>query len=247
MGKTPYAKDSLGNRMKGYEDVYRSYLPKNMPVIIRLDGSHFHNYTKGMIKPFDEGLIQAFWETCEYLGEEVGGCKFIYHQSDEISLLIRNDDTFETQAWFKNNFQKLVSVTASLATAKFNEAIKKYYPDKKELATFDSRVFILPESEIVNYFIWRQQDCMRNAISMVAQSLFSHKSLQGQKKDKMIERMKEEKGLDFYNDIEIYKQRGACFENIEFDFEGAKRKRWEVNKEMPIIKESRELINKFKK
>ncbi len=51
--------DAIGDRMKSYEDCFRTYLPKRMPMIIRVDGSHFHTYTKGMKKPFDENMIHS--------------------------------------------------------------------------------------------------------------------------------------------------------------------------------------------
>lgn len=246
MGKKDYKKDSLGNRMKGYEDSFRSYLPENMPVIIRIDGSHFHTFTKGMVKPFDDILINAFNATCKYLGENIVGAKFIYHQSDEISILIRNDDNFETQPWFSNNLQKLVSLSASLATAKFNKVIRKDYPEK-ELATFDSRVFLVPEHEVVNYFVWRQADCIRNSVSMVAQSHFSHKSLQGQGQIRMKERLLDEKDLNYDTDIEIHKQRGTSFERVVTGNGKSTRSKWEANLDMFIIKDNREVVKKYVK
>ena len=50
-------RDSLGDRMKGYENSYRIYLPKRMPVIIRVDGKAFHSFTKGFRRPCDDMLI----------------------------------------------------------------------------------------------------------------------------------------------------------------------------------------------
>ena len=41
-------KDSLGDRMKEYENISRNYLTRRVPVIIRLDGKAFHTFTKGM-------------------------------------------------------------------------------------------------------------------------------------------------------------------------------------------------------
>ena len=38
---------------------------------------------------------------------------------------------------------------------------------------FDSRCFNLSKDEVANYFFWRQQDCIRNSIQMVAQANFS--------------------------------------------------------------------------
>ncbi len=38
---------SLGDRMKQYESVSKSCLIHRIPVVIRLDGCHFHTFTKG--------------------------------------------------------------------------------------------------------------------------------------------------------------------------------------------------------
>ena len=52
-------KDSLGDRMKRYEAVSKSTLVSRMPVILRLDGCHFHTFTKGFAKPCDDILIKT--------------------------------------------------------------------------------------------------------------------------------------------------------------------------------------------
>lgn len=51
---------TLGDRMKNnYENISRYYLPRRMPVIVRLDGCHFHTFTKGFKKPFDKILVKT--------------------------------------------------------------------------------------------------------------------------------------------------------------------------------------------
>ena len=51
---------TLGDRMKNnYENISRYYLTRRMPVIVRLDGCHFHTFTKGFKKPFDEILVNT--------------------------------------------------------------------------------------------------------------------------------------------------------------------------------------------
>jgi len=56
---------------------------------------------------------------------------------------------------------------------------------------FDARVFVVPERDIENYFIWRQRDAMRNAVSMAAQAVFSPKQLHGKHSDDMIGMLRE--------------------------------------------------------
>lgn len=223
--------DSLGNRMKEYENIFRNHLPKRSYVIIRIDGKAFHSFTKGLKKPFDDDLIADMDATTKFLCENIQGAKLGYVQSDEISIVITDFETFDTQSWFENNIQKMCSISASLATSKFNqlrmkrdlrlmENIKR--PDdvfidfsKVKLAQFDSRVFLVPNrSEVMNYLLWRQNDAVRNSISMVAQSIYSHKELHGKSTDQMQE-LTFQKGVN-WNDLEGGKKRGRLFAKTYF-------------------------------
>lgn len=117
--------DSLGDRMKGYESVSRNFLTHRVPAIIRFDGKAFHTFTKGMEKPFDPVLTQAMQETMKYLCENIQGCVLGYTQSDEITLVLTDYATIQTDAWFGYNIQKMCSVSASMATLAFNKAFYK--------------------------------------------------------------------------------------------------------------------------
>ena len=160
--------DSLGDRQKGYEKAFNYILPRRMPVILRIDGVCFHSLTKGMERPFDSRLIDTMNYTALELCRQIQGAKLAYIQSDEISILIHNYTTLNSQPWFGNEIQKMVSVSAGIASASFNYArFKQWFLDVREgkggtfhldsipLATFDSRVFILPEADVTNYFLFR--------------------------------------------------------------------------------------------
>lgn len=135
-------KDSLGNRMKMYENISRSYLTKKIPVIIRLDGKAFHTFTKGMKRPFDEILISTMQETTKYLCENIQGCKIAYTQSDEITLLLTDYEKIDTQGWFEYNIQKMCSISSSMATLAFNsifeKKIKEFFDKNIAYKIFDS-------------------------------------------------------------------------------------------------------------
>jgi tRNA(His) 5'-end guanylyltransferase len=113
-----------------YEEVSKTRLVRRMPVIIRIDGKAFHTFTRGMNKPFDDILINAMQETTKYLCQHVQGCKLGYTQSDEISLLVTDYDTLDTDAWFEYEVQKMCSVAASIATMAFNYYFEKYFDQK---------------------------------------------------------------------------------------------------------------------
>lgn len=189
-------KDSLGNRMKNYyEKRSQTYLTKRTPVILRLDGKSFHTFTRKFDKPFSELLHYCLTYATSELCKEINGAKLAYIQSDEISILIKDFDTIKTEAWFDYNVQKLTSVSASIMTAEFNKQyIMSFAPNinaenifEIPFATFDARVFNIPESDVDNYFIWRQKDWERNSIHMLTRSLYSHKELIGKSVPEMHE------------------------------------------------------------
>lgn len=168
----------LGERMKAYEEVFRQKLPIRMPVVIRLDGKAFHTLTRGCEKPFDVKLNTAMKDAVIALLDEVPA-RMAYMQSDEISLLLIDYNKFDSMQWFDGIVPKMVSVAASIMGAEFSLRWGKP-------GYFDARIFAVPERDIINYFIWRQQDCRRNAISSAAQSVFSPKQLHGKNSDLMI-------------------------------------------------------------
>ena len=212
-------RDELGDRMKKYyEDRTRFSLPRRTYTIIRVDGKAFHTYTKGLERPFDEGLVNDMDETACCLCKNIQGAKFGFVQSDEISILLTDFDKIDTDAWFDGNVQKIVSVAASIAAAEFNRlrlrrkfdttiATAGTIMDLFKWATFDARVFTIPSDvEVENYFIWRQQDTVRNSISSVAQTLYSSKELTG-KNMNVQQEMIFQKGIN-WNDYAAKFKRG---------------------------------------
>src|SRR4029079_56919 len=168
----------LGERMKAYEEVFRQRLLIRTPAVIRLDGKAFHTLTRKCEKPFDVKLNTAMKDAVIALLDEVPA-RMAYMQSDEISLLFIDYNKFESMQWFDGVVQKISSVSASIMGAEFS--LRWGSP-----GYFDGRVCSIPERDIIIYFIWRQQDCRRNAISSAAQSVFSPKQLHGKNSDLMI-------------------------------------------------------------
>ena len=221
-GEGEEMKDSLGDRMKNnYEARSRSTLYRRMPVIIRLDGKAFHTLTSGCEKPFDKNFSEAMDQTMIKVMEEAQGSKIGYVQSDEISILLTDYDNFDTQAWFDNQIQKICSVSASIASVEFTEAFGRR-------GYFDCRVFNIPREEVTNYFIWRQQDWMRNSVQMLARSHFSQKQLHNKNVPAMHE-MLHEKGVNWANLEDRFKNGGVYIDrNIRNDV---------------IFKEQRDIVN----
>jgi hypothetical protein len=131
-------------------------------------------------------------------------------------------------------------------------------------AAFDARVFPLPEFEVCNYFIWRQQDWTRNSVQMMARSLFSHKECH-KKNNSQLQEMIHQAGKN-WNDLDIHLKRGQCIvketyevdpgatyqldpgESIPKGFikpgETVTRSRWAVDNNIPIFTQDRDYIDK---
>ena len=216
-------KDSLGNRMKTYyEEVSKTKLTRRMPVIIRLDGKSFHTFTRGFKKPFDGIFMKTMQDTMKYLCENIQGCVLGYTQSDEITLVLVDYNKLDTAAWFDYEVQKMVSISASMATLAFNkyyteniadmtedeEEFKKY-ASKLNMAMFDSRVFNIPKEEVTNCVLWRQLDAERNSILSVAQANYSQKEMQGISCKELVAKLEIEKGI-IWGNLPTSQKRGTC-------------------------------------
>lgn len=245
----------LDVRMKKYEFVSRNYLTNKIPVIIRIDGRAFHTFTKGFNKPFDDLLSSVMAQTTEFLCRNIQNCVFGYTQSDEISLLLIDSKTIETSPWFDNCVQKIVSLSSSMTTLYFNRGFEKnmgstnplYLTSNQKGATFDSRAFNIPKEEVVNYFIWRQEDATRNSIQMLGQSNFSNKQLQNKSCDNIQEMLFQEKGIN-WNNLPTKNKRGvACYKiptNISTENGNTIRNKFIVDYNIPIFTQDRNFIEK---
>ena len=188
-------KDLLGKRMKGYENIQKNYLMRNCPKIIRLDMRAGHTFTRGLNKPFDPAFTRCMEAATLDVCKEIPGVIMAYVQSDECSLLVKDETTNEENpCWFNGNQQKIVSLSAAAFSLAFCKEWVLYCKNvnsnldesKAWQCQFDSRVFCLPSDiEVHNYFVWRQKDAMRNALNTTAQSLFSNKELFGKCQDEV--------------------------------------------------------------
>ena len=222
--------DELGTRMKTfYEQIPKTKLTRRTPVIIRIDGKAFHTFTRGFKKPFDDIFMKSMQETAKYMCENIQGAKFAYVQSDEITIILTDYDTLETDCWFNYRTDKLCSISASMATMAFNkyfmlavEDYCEYNPDAtleqrniyvsaaEKGAMFDARCFNIPKEEVTNLIYWRQLDATRNSIQMVGQAHFSHNELQDKTCNMIQDMLMTKYGIN-WNDFTTPCKRGtAC-------------------------------------
>ena len=169
-------KDELGQQMKrDYEDALRLYVPRRTHVIIRIDGRAFHQFTRQLERPYCRRLAGALDAAALYLAAQMIGCRFAYGQSDEYSFVLTDTEPAGAALWFDGNVQKMVSVSASLFTAAFNQAFAADQP-----GAFDARVLVIAQrAEVEKYLLWRQLDASANSLNMLASAHFTHQELLG--------------------------------------------------------------------
>lgn len=248
---------SLGDRQKAYEDAYDFKLIRRLPIIIRVDGSNFHRLTKRLHRPYCSALMSVMAQTALMSAKEIEGCVFAYQQSDEITFVLRNDQSHETEAWFNNRIQKIASITASIVTINFNELILSL---DKELdlvgpALFDTRVFAVPSiTEVINNLIYRQNDCMRNALSASVLAELTRK-YDAKKASKMLQELdmqerlkilldecdidfKDYYPLGFRNGIGVYRAPKI----VTIPTGQITRQRWTIDDQLPVFSKNHEFL-----
>lgn len=220
-------RNSLAGRMKRYELVSKNSLVSRMPVILRLDGVAFHQFTKGFKKPFDEILMKSMKDTMKYLCENIQGCVFGYTQSDEITLVLVDYQNINSSPWFDNEVQKMCSVASSMAgmffarTFAYNVLMSELNPDDNLFkvynnainrgAYFDCRAFNVPKEDLINCILWRIKDCVRNSIQSLGQHYFSHNQLMNKNCTEIKTMVFNETNLDWENLPENCKYGFFCF------------------------------------
>lgn len=187
----------LEERMLEFRSKIDYRLLKEQPVLAMIDGRNFSKLIKNSYtKPFDLEFIDLMNKTAEYCIAKIQCCKFAYVQSDEISFFIDSRKE-ESTPFFEYRLCKLLSIIPSMATGIFNKLRLQKNPDSK-LCEFDCKVWNVPtDNDVFAWFLYRQNDCIRNSKSQAAQTYLSHKELMNLNVDQQLTKLLEQKGIDW--------------------------------------------------
>jgi tRNA(His) 5'-end guanylyltransferase len=184
-----------------------------LPVIIRLDGNNFHNWTKGLKRPFDLKLVELMNLTTKFLVKETNAIVG-YTQSDEITLILYSSDR-HSSIYHDGKKQKILSKLTAKCVNFFNEKRKELLPDHNKTAVFDCRIYQTPTlHDACVQLLWRENDATKNSISMLAQSLFSHNELHKLNTSEMQDKMMFEKAVN-WNNLDTKLKRGTYIKRIQ--------------------------------
>ena len=211
------AKDGLGDRCKGYERVEADRRAmRGLPLLARLDGRAFHTFTRGMRRPYEPGMSMAMIETTRFLVQEMTALVG-YTQSDEITLAWFESSPSASDYAFDGRFQKLASVLAGMASARFCRLVVEHLPCKvNETPHFDCRVWQVPTPEdAADVFVWREDDATKNSITMAAAAHYSDRELDG-KNSSVKQEMLWQKGVN-WNDFPSFFKRGTYLQRRTYE------------------------------
>lgn len=167
--------NSLNAKFKQKENLMRDTLPAKSIVGIRLDGKAFSKFTKQYEEPFDLRFMNTMDQTAIFVMEKIiSGYMFAYVQSDEMTIFFSDLWNENSQFAYNGKIEKILSTSASAATGGF----MSYDSTINDVPIFDARVFVLDNmDEVEEYLDWRRLDARKNAITMAASCVASHKEL----------------------------------------------------------------------
>jgi tRNA(His) 5'-end guanylyltransferase len=209
------------------------------------------------------------WNTTKEVLSYCSGAMVGYTQSDEITILLRNDQKIETEPFLGNRISKLCSLVASTASVSFSLACTELLK-KPTHATFDCRVFLVPKEEVNNVFLWRQKDSWKNCVSAVAyyglkEKLGKKKAMaliDGKSNEERQEVIYKSLGLNM-NDYPTKYKRGVCLvrKTVQIPIEQilspekiakfgkagtiVERSIWTVDDEIPLFNQDKYYIERF--
>ena len=230
-------RESLPLRMGNYENKDNYYLETNEPIIIRVDGSNFSKFTKLFEGTFNEKFSQLMIHTAEAVAKELATCVFFTTHSDEISFFLRDYEFDKTQPLFNGCKRKIESKVAGKVTREFaiqliKQGLLDYIP---YFDCFDARAFNLPKEKVFNYFLYRQNDGIRNSVQMFARDFYSQSELNNKSTIDMKE-MLLEKGLDWSLEKD-WKKYGYVGMKLPVELEEKEdttRKKWFITQAKPL-------------
>lgn len=248
---------TLKDRINSYREVSSQKLMRRLPVIINVNGRGFRRLTSNIDKPYSNELSNVMCATAIKLCHEVDGAVFAYTFNDDIIIIARNDQSHETQAWFQNDVQKIVSASASIATLEFSNALRAVDLSLNGEATFIATAFTVPSiTEAINVLIAKQQLAAQTSLNFSAFYELSAKygddaiDILQHRTPEDKEELLEECGRSYNTYPTAFRRGIACYRAptlISSRDGGVIKNKWILNTDLPVFtKDQTFLANIFK-
>ncbi|MEV3923280.1 tRNA(His) guanylyltransferase Thg1 family protein [Actinomadura coerulea] len=196
----------LEARMRAREYFHSLTLLPGAWAVVRVDGRSFSRFTEANFdKPFDRRFSDLMVDTATTLLTELGG-RYAYTQSDEISVVL--DPDFDL---FGREVEKLVSLSAGIATAAFTHAAG-------QPAVFDARVWMgASVDDVDGYMTWRRTNAAHCALNTLCYWTLRKEGLSARRASRELEGTSADervgllsaRGIDF-NDVPHWQRHGIA-------------------------------------
>jgi tRNA(His) guanylyltransferase len=249
----------MGGKLKDRIDTYQSAsdykLLARLPLIIVINGRSFSKLTQLLDKPYCPKFSECILSTMLRLCSEVEGALFGYQYSDEIVLVVRNDQHPDTLPWFDNRLQKICSITSAIATMHFNDCASSLSLNLTGDPIFTSQVFAVPTiGEAINTIVYKQQHNFHDSIQFACfyELIKKHdknaikEMLTGLSVDEKIDLLNQECQIDFNQYPAPFRRGTGCYKVPKLT-DGVTKYKWFLNPDLPIFtKDQSFLTNLFR-
>lgn len=248
---------SLAERQESYKSSYDPEIMRRLPVIISIDGRNFSKLTKNLSKPYSNLLSKVMADAMLYTITEIQGSVFGFTFGDEVSIIIRNDQSFETEPWLNNKIQQISSSASSIFTLGFYKIAFALDLESDLIGdpVFKSHVWAVPSlHEASNYIIHRQQECYKSALRLAAIHEITKKVgqkkafdlIQGRAIEEKIDLLLKYTGINFHEYYPSYFYNGMATYRTPILVEGADetftRNKWTINSDLPYLLENKDFL-----
>jgi tRNA(His) 5'-end guanylyltransferase len=248
--------ETLKQRISSYEEVSDTKLLKRLPIILILNGRNFKKVTQGLNKPVSAEFIDVMCNTTLKIVHAIDGVIFAYAFNDEVVLVLRNDQSNVTEAWYNNHIQDMVSAASSIATIEFIKSSANMIKLSAD-PVFLAKAFNVPNiTEAINLLVFKQQQAHYHTVTHACvyelakrfDSNYIEELLYNRDVSDKIEILKEECDIDYEDYPVAYKRGIACYRGSSvFHDQEAIRAKWITDTQLPVFTKDQTFLNNILK
>lgn len=166
------SKDHLGEKLREHELRADAMLTTRAPVVVRVEGREFREWSRGCDRPFDARVHAALEDAMRSLGE-TPSVRYLFGHSDEIVAVMAWSDPSDDAR--PRSAQATASEMASRVTVAFNHAARARSITAPGDAIFTATAYNVPTPEVArDVLFWRESAAVnRSVIGYAARSLGS--------------------------------------------------------------------------
>jgi hypothetical protein len=247
---------TIKDRISSYEEISNYKLIPKLPLIIQINGRSFSKITSLLNKPYCSKFAESMASTTLQLCLEIEGAVFAYHFNDEIVIIARNDQNFETIPWYDNRIQKIASAVSSITTLHFSNLSSAVDLNLMGDPIFLTHTYTVPNAlEAIHVIMSKQQQNFQTALQSACLYELLKKynketikeMLSGLTSDEKIDLLSQECNIDFQDYPTSFRRGIACYRAPKLINNDIVKNKWIINKDLPIfIQDNSFLVNIIK-